>query len=234
MQAGDTETLAAFAEVLLRCDEIYAPNEQALRLRSAVESRKAIEVFDYGDHADAFTRAYGMRNAIKCLASIRAAELDAADYGLVRDLGCGSGAFSLAFSFIADNPDLVLSGVDGSEHQLWIARRLFRLAEVKGEVSFSKRDLPTAFSFRADLTLSSFWFCENRHVYRDPDLFDLLAGNETLIVDYADIVDDIEARLPPSRFSVRKSHVDILVPASIAASVGQERAGAYSILVGRK
>jgi SAM-dependent methyltransferase len=234
MHTSDTDTMAAFADVLLRCDDVYAPSEQALRLRNAVDSRRAIEIFDYGEHADAFTRAYGMRNALKCLASIEAAGLDAASYGLVRDIGCGSGAFSLAFSFIADNPGLVLCGFDGSEHQLGIARRLFSLADVKGDVSFAKRDLPVPLPATADLALSSFWFCENRHAYRDPDLFDLVAGKETLIVDYGEVVDEIEDRLQASRYSCRKSHVEVSVPPCLAASVGQDRAGAYSILVERK
>ncbi|MCS4090043.1 cyclopropane-fatty-acyl-phospholipid synthase family protein [Rhizobium sp. BK176] len=234
MQAGDTETLAAFADVLLRCGDVYAPDEQALRLRMAVDSRKAIEVFDYASHAEAFTRAYGMRNALKCVASIGAAGIDASRYGRVLDIGCGSGSFSLAFAFLADNPRLVLSGFDGSDSQLGIAKRLLGLAKLQGDITFSKRDLPASFPARADLTLSSFWFCENRHAYRDPELFDLVAGDETLIVDYPEVVDDIEALLPVSRFSVRKSRLDVVVPASVVSSVGQERAGAYSILVERR
>lgn len=229
-----TKTWSDFSDLLVACRDVYAPDARALALRNDVEARRTIEVFDYGEQADAFTRAFGMRNALKCFASLVAAGIDAGSYRNVRDIGCGSGAFSLAFAFLADNAELELTGIDGSDVQIAIARRLFGIAGLNGEARFLRRDLPSECSGSADITLSSFWFCENRHAYRDPALFDLVAGREMIVVDYEEVVREIAEALPKSAFSVSTRRVEITVPPEIVLSIGQSSAGAHSVHVVRR
>ncbi|MCV9963961.1 class I SAM-dependent methyltransferase [Pararhizobium sp. BT-229] len=224
-----TKTWSDFSDLLLACRDVYAPDDKALALRNDVETRRTIEVFDYGEQADTFTRAFGMRNALKCFASLVAAGIDAGSYRNVRDLGCGSGAFSLAFAFLADNAELELTGIDGSDRQIAIARRLFEVAGLNVKARFLRRNLPSDCSGNAEITLSSFWFCENRHAYRDPALFDLMAGPEMIVVDYEEVIREIADMLPKSTFSVSTRRVDIAVPPEIVLPIGQSHAGAHSL-----
>jgi SAM-dependent methyltransferase len=228
-----SETWLDFSNRLLDCHEVYAPNDGALALRGDVEARRTIEVFDYGQQADTFTRAFGMRNALKCFAALEGAGIAAGEYLEVHDLGCGSGAFSLAFASLANNPQLCLLGMDSSDNQIGIARRLFEIARVEGTVSFSRHDLPSAPTASPDLTLSSFWFCENRHAYRDQNLFDFMVGREMVVVDYPQVIDEIMSSLSESKFLVSKNCVELEIPTTLATVVGQRQTMAHSLHIRR-
>jgi SAM-dependent methyltransferase len=227
--------LEEFAEILLRCNHLYHPSNDSIALRNAVESRRQIEIFDYSRHADAFTRAFGMRNSLKCLQALTNLEATTHRYNYkkVCDLGCGSGAFSLAFAYLADNPELELHGLDISEHQLFLARELMSAAALPGRFQFELRNLPAEIGYLPDLTISSYWFCENEHVITDPALFDLVAGRELLIVDYEKIIDRIAACLPKGFRVLARSSTHVEIPATLTDFVAQERASVHSIHIGR-
>lgn len=231
--AVQTRNLEEFSEVLLRCNHLYHPSNDSIALRNVVESRRQIEIFDYNLSADAFTRAFGMRNSLKCLQALTSLEDAVHRYRRVCDLGCGSGAFSLAFAYLAHNPELELRGLDLSEHQLSLARELMAAAGLPGDFQFEQRNLPAQIGYLPDLTISSYWFCENERVLADPLLFDLMAGREMLIVDYETIIDRIAACLPKGfRILARRSaHVDI--PSALTDFVAQKRASVHSIHIGR-
>lgn len=235
MTGTDVQTryFEEFADVLLRCNHLYHPSNDSIALRNAVESRRQIEIFDYSRSADAFTRAFGMRNSLKCLQALSCLEVTAHKYTRVCDLGCGSGAFSLAFAHLADNPELELHGLDVSEHQLSLARELMSAAGLPGRFQFEQRNLPAQIGYLPDLTISSYWFCENERVIADPLLFDLMAGREMLIVDYEKIIDCIAASLPKGFHILARHSAHVEIPPALADFVAQERASVYSIHIGR-
>jgi SAM-dependent methyltransferase len=178
-------------------------------------------------------RAFGMRNSLKCLQALASLGAAVHKYRRVCDLGCGSGAFSLAFAYLAGNPELQLHGLDISEHQLSLARELISAAALPGRFEFEQQNLPARIGYLPDLTISSYWFCENEHVIADTDLFDLVAGRELLVVDYEKIIDRIATALPRGfRILARHSgHVEI--PSALTDFVAQERASVYGIHIGR-
>ncbi len=235
MECTDAKTLhlEEFAEILLRCNHLYHPSNDSIALRNAVESRRQIEIFDYSLAADAFTRAFGMRNSLKCLQALANLEAAAHKYRRVCDLGCGSGAFSLAFAYLAGNPELELHGLDISEHQLSLARELMSAAALPGRFQFEQRTLPARIGYLPDLTISSYWFCENEHVIADPVLFDLTVGRELLIVDYEKIIDRIAACLPNGFRVLARYSANVEIPAALTDFVAQERASVYSIHISR-
>ncbi|NLS16254.1 methyltransferase domain-containing protein [Rhizobium sp. P40RR-XXII] len=225
--------LEGFAETLLRCNHLYHPSNDSLALLNAVKSRQQIEIFDYSHSADAFTRAFGMRNSLKCLRAL--ANLGPAIHGYERvcDLGCGSGAFSLAFAYLADNPNLELHGLDASETQLLLGEELMSAAGLPGSFVFERRNLPTQIDYLPDLTISSYWFCENEHVITDPVLFDLMVGREMLIVDYEKIIDRIATSLPRGFHVLARHSALVEIPAALTDFVAQEWASVYSIHISR-
>ncbi|NLR98120.1 methyltransferase domain-containing protein [Rhizobium sp. P38BS-XIX] len=235
MGLTDIETLhlEEFAETLLRCNHLYHPSDDSIALRNAVESRRQIEIFDYSRFADAFTRAFGMRNSLKCLQALTHLRGTIHTYRSVCDLGCGSGAFSLAFAYLADNPELDLCGLDTSEHQLSLARELMAAARLPGRFRFERKDLPTQIGDRPDLTISSFWFCENEQAIANPALFDLMVGRELLVVDYEKIIDRIATSLPKGFRILARHSTQVDVPTTLTDFVAQERASVYSIHIGR-
>jgi len=228
-----TRHFEEFAEVLLRCNHLYHPSNDSIALRNAVESRRRIEIFDYSLSADAFNRAFGMRNSLKCLQALIGLEATIHKYGRVCDLGCGSGAFSLAFAYLADNPELELLGLDISEHQLSLARELMSAAGLPGRFQFAQWKLPAEIGYLPDLTISSYWFCENEYVIDDPRLFDLMAGREMLIVDYEKIIDRIATCLPEGFHILARHSAHVEIPPALTDFVAQERASVYGIHIGR-
>lgn len=222
-----------FADVLLRCHHVYRPNIDSIALLSAVESRRQIEVFDYVSSADAFTRAFGMRNSLKCLQALASLGNRIRSYRRVCDLGCGSGAFSLAFAYLADNPNLELHGLDASEIQLSLGEQLMSAAELPGRIEFERRNLPAQIGYLPDLTISSYWFCENEHVILDPALFDLTVGREMLVVDYEKIIDRVAACLPRGFRILARHSSNVDIPAALTEFVAQERASVHSIHISR-
>lgn len=226
-------TIEEFAEILLKCNHLYHPSSDSIALRNAVESRRQIEIFDYSSSADAFTRAFGMRNSLKCLQALTNLQAAVHGYKNVCDLGCGSGAFSLAFAYLAGNPGLELHGLDVSAHQLSLARELMSAAELPGRFQFEQRNLPAQIGYRPDLTISSYWFCENEHVISDPALFDLMVGRELLIVDYEKIIDRIATCLPDGFHILARYSAHVEIPAALTDFVAQERASVYSLHIGR-
>jgi SAM-dependent methyltransferase len=231
--AVQTRNLEEFSEVLLRCNHLYHPSNDSIALRNAVESRRQIEIFDYSRSADAFTRAFGMRNSLKCLRALASLETAIHGYRSVCDLGCGSGAFSLAFAHLAGNPELELHGLDISEHQLSLAREFMSAAGLPGRFQFEQRSLPAQIGYLPDLTISSYWFCENERVIADPALFDLMVGREMLIVDYEKIIDRIATCLPRGFRVLARYSALVEIPAALTDFVAQEWASVYSIHIGR-
>lgn len=225
--------LEGFAETLLRCNHIYRPSNDSIALLNAVKSRRQIEIFDYGRSADAFTRAFGMRNSLKCLRALASLGTAIHGYRRVSDLGCGSGAFSLAFAYLADNPNLELRGLDASETQLLLAKELMSAARLPGSFAFERQNLPTRIGYLPDLTISSYWFCENEHVINDPALFDLMVGREMLIVDYEKIIDRIATSLPRGFRVLARNSALVEIPPVLTDFVAQEWASVYSIHIGR-
>ncbi|TIX87708.1 class I SAM-dependent methyltransferase [Rhizobium sp. P44RR-XXIV] len=222
-----------FADILLRCNHLYRPSIDSIALLNAVESRRQIEIFDYTNSADAFTRAFGMRNSLKCLQALTSLGTAIHGYRKVCDLGCGSGAFSLAFAYLARNPLLELHGLDASETQLSLSEELMSVARLPGKFEFERRSLPTQIGYLPDLTLSSYWFCENEHVIFDPALFDLTVGRELLVVDYEKIIDHITAFLPRGFRILGRYSANIEVPTALTEFVAQEKASVHSIHIGR-
>ncbi|OCJ00531.1 hypothetical protein A6U86_13110 [Rhizobium sp. AC27/96] len=222
-----------FADILLRCNHLYRPSLDSITLLNAVESRRQIEIFDYTNSADAFTRAFGMRNSLKCLQALTSLGTAIHDYRKVCDLGCGSGAFSLAFAYLARNPNLELHGLDAAETQLSLSEELMSVARLPGKFAFEQRSLPAPIGYLPDLTLSSYWFCENEHVIFDPALFDLTVGKELLVVDYEKIIDHITAFLPRGFRVLGRYSANIEVPAALTEFVAQEKASVHSIHIGR-
>lgn len=235
MTGTDVQTrhFEEFAEVLLRCNHLYHPSNDSIALRNAVESRRQIEIFDYSRSADAFTRAFGMRNSLKCLQALTSLEATIHKYRRVCDLGCGSGAFSLAFAYLAGNPELEVYGLDISEHQLALARELMSAAGLPGRFQFEQRSLPAQIGYLPDLTISSYWFCENEHVIDDPRLFDLVAGQEILVVDYETIIGRIATCLPKGFRILAQHSAQVEIPPALSDFVAQERATVYGIHIGR-
>jgi len=225
--------LEGFAETLLRCNHIYRPSNDSIALLNAVKSRRQIEIFDYGRSADAFTRAFGMRNSLKCLRALTSLGTAIHGYRRVCDLGCGSGAFSLAFAYLADNPNLELRGLDASETQLLLATELMSAARLPGSFAFERQNLPARIGYLPDLTISSYWFCENEHVITDPVLFDLMVGREMMIVDYEKIIDRIATCLPRGFRVLTRHNALVEIPAALTDFVAQEWASVYSIHIGR-
>ncbi|MGG6892460.1 SAM-dependent methyltransferase [Rhizobium sp. BR 315] len=230
---GQARHFDEFADVLLRCHHLYRPSIDSIALRNAVESRRQIEIFDYSSSADAFTRAFGIRNSLKCLQAIVNLGSRIRSYRKVCDLGCGSGSFSLAFAYLADNPDLELHGLDASQRQLSLGEELISAARLPGKFEFERRNLPAEIGYLPDLTISSYWFCENEHVILDPILFDLLVGREMLIVDYEKIIDRIMACLPRGFRILARHSADVEVPATLTEFVAQERASVHSVHISR-
>ena len=228
-----TRHFEEFAEVLLRCNHLYHPSNDSIALRNAVESRRQIEIFDYSRAADAFMRAFGMRNSLKCLQALTSLRATVHKYRRVCDLGCGSGAFSLAFAYLAGNPELQLHGLDISEHQLSLARELISAAGLPGRFQFEQRNLPAPIGYLPDLTISSYWFCENEHVIADAELFSLMAGREMLVVDYEKIIDRIATCLPKGFHILGRHSGHVEIPPALADFVAQERASVYGIHIGR-
>ncbi len=228
-----TRHFEEFAEVLLRCNHLYRPSNDSIALRNAVESRRQIEIFDYSRSADAFTRAFGMRNSLKCLRVLTSLEATVHKYRRVCDLGCGSGAFSLAFAYLAGNPELEVYGLDISEHQLALARELMSAAGLPGRFQFEQQSLPAQIGYLPDLTISSYWFCENEHVIDDPRLFDLVAGQEILIVDYETIIGRIATCLPKGFHILARHSAQVEIPPALSDFVAQESATVYGIHIGR-
>ena len=222
-----------FADVLLRCNHFYRPSIDSIALLNAVESRRQIEIFDYTSSADAFTRAFGMRNSLKCLQALTSLGTAIHTYRRVCDLGCGSGAFSLAFAYLAGNPNLELHGLDASEHQLSLSEELMSAAGLPGKFEFERRNLPAQIGYLPDLTISSYWFCENEHVVFDPALFDLTVGKELLIVDYEKIIDHVMAFLPRGFRVLARYSANVEVPSALTEFVAQEKASVHSIHIGR-
>ncbi|MBN8954563.1 MULTISPECIES: class I SAM-dependent methyltransferase [unclassified Rhizobium] len=225
--------LEGFAETLLKCNHLYHPNSDSIALLNAVNSRRQIEIFDYGRSADAFTRAFGMRNSLKCLRALSSLGGAIHQYERVCDLGCGSGAFSLAFAYLADNPDLELRGLDASESQLLLSRELMSTAGLPGRFAFERRNLPAQIGYLPDLTIASYWFCENDHVITNPALFDLMVGREMLIVDYEKIIERIAICLPRGFRILARNSALVEIPAALTNFVAQEWASVYSIHIGR-
>ncbi|AYG69278.1 methyltransferase domain-containing protein (plasmid) [Rhizobium sp. CCGE531] len=225
--------LEGFAEALLRCNHLYHPSNDSIALLNAVKSRRQIEIFDYSRSADAFTRAFGMRNSLKCLRALANLGTAIHEYERVCDLGCGSGAFSLAFAYLADNPNLELRGLDASETQLLLGEELMSAAALPGRFRFERRNLPAQIGYRPDLTISSYWFCENEHVIADPALFDLMVGREMLIVDYEKIIDRIATSLPRGFHALARHSALVEIPTALTDFVAQEWASVYSIHISR-
>lgn len=175
----------------------------------------------------------GMRNSLKCLQALTNLQAAVHGYKNVCDLGCGSGAFSVAFAYLAGNPGLELHGLDVSAHQLSLARELMSAAELPGRFQFEQRNLPAQIGYRPDLTISSYWFCENEHVISDPALFDLMVGRELLIVDYEKIIDRIATCLPDGFHILARYSAHVEIPAALTDFVAQERASVYSLHIGR-
>lgn len=223
-----------FAQILSRCSDLLQPNEDTLALRKLVNSRQEIEVFDYEKAAATFSRAYCIRNSLKCFNSLLAASIEASRYSRVYDLGCGSGAFSLAFAHLANNPGLVLRGIDASTAQLAIAKELLAVARCPGHISFELGTIPRKLDAWPDLTLSSFWFCENRDAYRDPAHFDLMLGGELFVVDYEEVTREIAEALPSGFRVVGRNSIQIMVPEILKPNVGQGMATAHSIHISRR
>ena len=232
MDVGERH-LEGFSETLLKCNHLYRPNSDSIALLNTVNSRRQIEIFDYGRSADAFTRAFGMRNSLKCLRALTSLGAAIRRYETVCDLGCGSGAFSLAFAYLADNPDLKLQGLDASETQLRLAGELMSAAGLPGSFAFERRNLPAQIGYLPDLTISSYWFCENEHVIADPVLFGLMAGREMLIVDYEKIIDRIAACLPRGFHVLARHSALVEIPSVLTDFVAQEWASVYSLHISR-
>ncbi|MGZ9718631.1 class I SAM-dependent methyltransferase [Rhizobium miluonense] len=230
---GQARLFDEFADVLLRCHHLYRPSIDSIALRNTVESRRQIEIFDYSSSADAFTRAFGMRNSLKCLQALINLGSRIRNYRKVCDLGCGSGAFSLAFAYLADNPNLELHGLDASQTQLSLGEELISAARLPGKFEFERRNLPADIGYLPDLTISSYWFCENEHVILDPILFDLIVGREMLIVDYEKIIDRIISFLPRGFRVLARHSANVEVPAALAEFVAQEKASVHSVHVSR-
>lgn len=222
-----------FAQILSRCSNLLQPDEDTLALRTLVNSRQAIEVFDYEKSAATFTRAYCIRNALKCFGSLLASSIKAGRYSQVYDLGCGSGAFSLAFAHLANNPGLVIHGIDASSAQLAIAKELLAVARCPGNISFELGTIPRKLDVKPDLTLSSFWFCENRDAYRDPARFDLMLGEELFVVDYEEVTREIGETLPAGFRVVCRNSIQLAVPEILQSNVGQGTATAHSLHIAR-
>lgn len=228
-----TGSLEGFVETLRKCGSIYQPDAEAFLLREDVTRRQTIEVFDYAAGAETFTRAYGLRNALKCHMALVAAGIQPENYSIVCDLGCGPGSFGIAFAHLANNLDLKLVGVDRSQNQIGLGRNVFESSGCKGSFEFRELSLPSALDIHADINLVSYWFCENQHVLHDAALFDLMVSKELLVVDYEAVVDDIIHRLP-ANFVVRsRNSVETEVPAGIVDAVGQDRIRSHSVHIAR-
>jgi SAM-dependent methyltransferase len=230
---GQTRHFEEFAEVLLRCHHLYHPTTDSIALLNAVKSRRQIEIFDYSHSADAFTRAFGIRNSLKCLQALLNLGTAIHTYQKVCDLGCGSGAFSLAFAYLAGNPGLELHGLDSSESQLSLGRQLMSAAQLPGRFAFEQRSLPAMIGYLPDLAISSYWFCENKHVIADPELFDLMVGWELLIVDYEEIIDGIATCLPKGFHVLARHSAEVEIPAALTEFVAQEKAKVHSVHIRR-
>ena len=232
MQARAT-AVNEFAKTLLRCGPVYAPDGAALSLRREVDGRSRVEVFDYANSAEPFTRAYGIRNALKCFAAVEASGIEVGEGARVCDLGCGSGAFSVAFSQAAGCADLLLCGFDASASQLDLARRAVALAEVPGSHVFLEGALPRSLPIIADITISSFWFCENRDVYRDPGQMDGLVPKRLLVVDYLEVIEEMRSALAGQFETVKAQSLAVDVPDVLVGLVGQGSVTAHFALFQR-
>jgi SAM-dependent methyltransferase len=226
-------SLDDFASTLRRCEKLLCPDERALALRDEVNSRSRIEVFDYHGQAETFTRAFAIRNSLKCLASLIALGIDRHEYRTVADLGCGSGAFSLAFAYMARRAEIGMVAVDESSRQLALLGELLSHAGFDGALSTLEARLPVRLPTRPELTLSSFWFCENQHVIDDPVLFDLMVGRELVVVDYEEVILRIRDGIPDGYHVMDSRAVDVHIPASLVDMVGQPRSTAHCIHIGR-
>ena len=225
--------LAELAAALQVNSEIFNANREALALREEVENSAKIFIFNHETQAETFTRAYGIKNALKCCLALLSANIDPAKYENVRDLGCGSGVFGLTFAFLAANPILRLTFIDQSPLHLNIAQTVLADSGCVGSFSFLNRTLPPDLPSNADLDLVSYWFCENGHVASDADLIDRLIGREAIIVDYEKVIAGIVNHLPEHLLVRTRWSAESVLPANMRAIVGDESVRSYGIHIVR-
>ncbi|MBM7045996.1 MULTISPECIES: methyltransferase [Rhizobium] len=225
--------LAELAAALQINSEIFNANREALALRKEVESAARIFIFDHETQAETFTRAYGIKNALKCCLALLSANIDPAKYENVRDLGCGSGVFGLTFAFLAANPMLRLTFVDQSPLHLNIAQTVMADSGCAGSFSFLNQTLPPDLPSSSDLDLISYWFCENGHVASDANLIDRLIGREAIIVDYEKVISGIVDHIPKYLIVKDRWSVESDVPLHMRDIVGDESVRSYGIHIVR-
>ena len=225
--------LAELAAALQVNSEIFNANREALALREEVENSAKIFIFNHETQAETFTRAYGIKNALKCCLALLSANIDPKKYENVRDLGCGSGVFGLTFAFLAANPLLRLTFIDQSPLHLNIAQTVLADSGCAGSFSFLNRTLPPDLPSNADLDLVSYWFCENGHVASDADLIDRLIGREAIIVDYEKVIAGIVNHLPEHLVVRTRWSAESVLPANMRAIVGDESVRSYGIHIVR-
>jgi hypothetical protein len=106
-------------------------------------------------------------------------------------------------------------------------------ARLPGRFAFEQRSLPAMIGYLPDLAISSYWFCENKRVIADPELFDLMVGWELLIVDYEEIIDGIATCLPKGFHVLARHSAEVEIPAALTEFVAQEKAKVHSIHISR-
>jgi|AraplaCL_Cvi_mCL_1032061.scaffolds.fasta_scaffold05738_3 hypothetical protein len=225
--------LAELAAALQAKSGIFKADQEALALREEVESAARIFIFDHETQAETFTKAYGIKNALKCCLALLSANIEPVKYENVRDLGCGSGVFGLTFAFLATNPRLHLTFVDQSPLHLNIAQTVLTDSGCAGNFSFLNQTLPPDLPSNSELDLISYWFCENGHVASDASLIDRLIGREAIIVDYEKVISGIVDHLPEHLVVKDRWSVVSDVPLHMRDIVGDESVRSYGIHIVR-
>jgi len=181
----------------------YAEGSIPLSLRALVEKGE----YDYQAIPEPslklFNKYYFLRNALKSLLSIRAAIPDGLKVGAVSDIGCGSGAASIA---LLGSRELKLTSngkvrlIDQSSDQIKDALKNYErisfsnpllvlngyVSDLSGENTLEPMEPETK-----ELRIASYSFCEMVASGTSPQKLRSLLGGHFLLIDYFTVISNV-------------------------------------------
>lgn len=199
------DTIRIFRE---RLPEFFEADAETEHVKHTIQThgRSASRYIDYDRFAPAFNRAFFFKNYFKALTALwNARHLLPYNVPII-DVGAGAGVFSLAWHTLFSHSSNGFLLIDRSSKQLQWASRVAHAFDMPNP-TLRVGVYPEEFSDLAGLRLFSYWFCEQIPVAGGsvPERSRNWMGEQNLIIDYGDVLRDVERQLPSNLVSESNS-----------------------------